>query len=165
MEVIMSNIDNQLKYYLAKQGWYLGETHTDDVEKEVRALGVTDPFSFSSSGEMAWTDGGTIHINSATDFMASTPQLVLLALHEHYHIVRGDNGYKSKDKAANHAMELECDARALRHMIKSGMYTRKALMEAIRVFGDVINDPETPTHPSSRVRFNRLLTILKENVL
>lgn len=172
----MRNLDDNLKYFLSSQGWYLGDTDISAVEGSLRSLGVDTKVNITTSDMLPmWSgsvdDWGTINLNAGLGHVSTDVQQTLLALHEYYHTAIDEEQVATEVNSelgsikANHNIEFECDFRALEHMILSGMYTNKELHDAIRVYGDVINDPESDTHPSSNVRFNLLLTLLQENYI
>ncbi len=149
------DIDEEVKFHLSQQGWYLGETEIgiqDSVMDVEVVVGQLDTKS------LAYYKGGKIYISRAFAAYASLPQRRLAILHELAHAKLDLRGCTSHEK------EYACDRWALKKMVSSGMYNLKELYNAILLFGDVINEPETDTHPSSKSRYNQLLRDLKECV-
>lgn len=158
----MKTIDQDIRFHLSKSGWYLGDSKINIVKERLPGI---EQVNFTCSGDIAWTDGDEININQALGWIASLPQLVFLTLHEHFHIRRPDCvKAKNMSERANHEMEYECDRLALKHMVNSGKYTKQELLDAIRAFGDVVDENESKTHPSSKNRYGRLYSYLKEYV-
>jgi hypothetical protein len=151
----MRNIDDEIRFHLSQNGWYLGDTEieiTDDSLDVEVVIGELD------SRSLAYYQRGKIYLSRAFASYASLPQRRLAILHELAHAKLDLRGKNSHDK------ELACDKWALRKMIDSGMYNLRELYNAISLFGEVINEPETTTHPSSKLRYRRLSKYLEECV-
>lgn len=152
----MKTIDEEIRFHLSKNGWYVGETEIelgfdsiDGIDVEIASLGA---------GQLACYTNGKIFISRALAEYASLPQRRLALLHELGHARLKLRG------ASNHEKEYACDAWALKEMIKSGIYNLIELYDAIKLFGEVVEENESYTHPSSQSRYKRLYGILKEYV-
>jgi len=151
----MKSIDDEIKFHLSKTGWYLGETKIEVIDE---INGVKVVASSFNSLSLAYYEYGKIHMSKALIRHASLPQRRLIALHEYAHT------FTVPDGVSQHDIEYACDRWALGVMIKSGDYNARELKDAISVFGDIVNEVETYTHPSSKDRYNRLKKQLREYV-
>lgn len=155
----MKNIDDEIKFYLAESGWYLGDKKIEFFEESLEDMGI-DPsiVSFHDMKEHGATDGERIYLKNSLKFKGSLVQILFIALHEYFHIRLG-HGFKALNlnKTASHQQEYACDRLALKHLIKTGKYNRHEIRDAISVFKEVIVEGESYTHPSSRDRYNRLM--------
>lgn len=152
----MRSIEDQIKFYRLKSGWYLGdlkieveETHINGVEVIIAAL---------AGDSLAYYSNGKIFISKALAWFASLPQRRLAILHEYAH------SYLDLEDLSHHEKEYACDRWALREMIRSGLYSIRELRDAINLFGEVINEEVSKTHPSSKNRYKRLKRQLREYV-
>jgi hypothetical protein len=154
----MPTIDDEIAFHLSKEGWYLGDTKINIVEESLIELGVdVNHVHFASTSDWGSVINGEITLNRAVVHACSLPQIALITLHEHYHHVLGHKGLNDGN---NYRREYECDILALKHMIKSEQYTKRELYNAIKVFGDVISEGRSGTHPSSIERYNALFQYL-----
>jgi hypothetical protein len=155
-EIKMKTIDEEIRFHLSKMGWYLGET---EIEMEDNINGVKVVTGALDSGSLAYYENGTIYISQAIIRHASLPQRRLVALHEYAH------RFPAPEGMSQHDIEYACDKWALQNMINSDNYTVRELEDAIRVFGEIVDDEETPTHPSSKNRYKRLKRQLRKSHL
>lgn len=151
----MRTIDDEIRFHLTKHGWHLGDT---EIEISDSVYGVEVHTAYLDGAHMAAASNGKIFISHALARYASLPQRRLVILHELAHIHLNTEGM------SNYAKEFACDAWALKEMMRSGEYNDHEHFDAIMVFGEVINEPDTNTHPSSKSRFKRLYNILRRGL-
>lgn len=158
----MKTLDDEIKFHLSKQGWYVGEApidihvmkdhlHEDGIDPSIVCLSST-----AEAGRcLACTDGNRITISESLAWGASYMQIKFAALHEYAHILFNHSGRDC------HAHEYQADLWALKQLIGSGKYNKLEIMDAISIFGGVVNEKESFSHPSSKSRYKRLYDYLK----
>lgn len=152
----MKTLDDEIKFQLAKSGWYVGET---EIELGFSSIeGVDVEIAYLDGGHVACYQNGKIFISQALARFATLPQRRLAILHELAH-----SKFKLDD-VSPHEKEYTCDLWALKEMVKSGAYNLMELYDAINLFGAIIDQPAGDTHPSSKRRHSRLYVFLKEHV-
>lgn len=160
----MKSIDDQLKFYLSRQGWYIDDTQISFEEIPDEFCGVPVIVSNLTDGGLCAYANGKIFISQTLRKFGTYPQIMFGILHEYAHKRLDLCGYSEKDQKLNHNMEYSCDLWALKNLIKSGNYNKYELYDAIK-FCFLSNDGESLTHPSMRDRYKRLLNQLRESGL
>jgi hypothetical protein len=151
----MKSIDDEIKFHLSKTGWYLGEIEIEVVDNINGVDVVTGAFD---SKKLCYYANGKIYMSQAVVRYASLPQRRIIALHEYAHRFPVPEGTTKRE------IEYACDRWALGVMIRSGDYNISELKNAITAFGEIVNEVETETYPSSKDRYKRLKKQLRESV-
>lgn len=152
----MKTFDDTLRFHLAQEGWYLDKTKIEISNETIN--GVEIIIGALDSGSLAYFMKGKIYISDVLARYASLPQRRLAILHEYAHAHLNLLGVSSHEK------EYACDHWALKELIKSGLYNTHELWDSIALFGEIVDEDESFTHPSSKSRYKRLKSILKEFV-
>jgi hypothetical protein len=147
--------EDDIKFHLSKMGWYLGEKEIETVET---IHGVDVVVDALNPRMLAYYQNGKIYISRALAYYASLPQRRFAILHEYAHAHLNLRGL------SRHEKEYACDKWAILNMIKSNEYVISEIVDATRIFIDIICELETDTHPSSKSRYKRLGAILREYV-
>ena len=152
----MRSMDEDIKFWLTQQGWYLGETQIREID-EIEGIRVC--VDSLDSRCLAYYERGKIYASRALVTFASLPQRRLAMLHELAH------PRLNIKHLSLHDQEYACDRWALQRMINSGDYTFRELLNAIGLFtASWFVEGDTKTHPASKKRYKRLYNQLMESV-
>jgi hypothetical protein len=153
----MRSIDDQIKFQMLKAGWHINDTKIEIEEDRIEDVEIL--VTALDNGALAHYAHGKIFLSKALVWFASLAQRRLVILHEYAHAILDLDGL------SHHETEYACDEWALQSMIESGSYSVRELKNAIALFGEVVDEEESRTHPSSKNRYKRLLRQLKEQVV
>lgn len=147
--------------------WFIDHAKVDNYFKNLKKIRVPIEIVHITASidatNLAYTLGGDkIFLEEELMALATPPQLLFVTLHEYAHIKLGK--FEGRNKHDCHALELECDEWAMLSMIQSKNFTRDDLLEAARLFTEVIICDGSRTHPPSQTRYKQALRLIEEYV-